>query len=170
MAKTPTKKETKKITPGEESLKNKPHEMFCQLYAGVASKNFFGNATQSYLQALGGQLKINEFEEKKLTLNMETDLGDILKIEGQIQTIRNSARTQASTMLTNLNIKARCDYLTNRFLDPDNADREMGWVIAQREHIPSKVAAYTAIAKVKNRLSSKLEGEFIFKWEGDEDE
>ncbi len=169
MAKLPTTKDKKaKEIPGEKPIaKNKTQEFFCQLYAGVATKNFFGNATQSYLQAYGGQKEINDIEERLLTMDQEKDLGEIMKLQGRIETIKHSARSAAALLLTNISISARCDYLVNRFLDPEMADREMGYVIGQREELHAKVAAYNAVAKVKNRISNKLEGEFIFRWEDD---
>lgn len=172
MAKTPTKTENKKVVvPGSVALKNKNQEQFCQFYAGIATRNFFGNATQSYLQTFGGQEQINALEEKKLTLDpgSETGIGEMLKIEAKVASIKNSAKSAASYLLTNVDVSLRCNWLTNRFIDPEMADREMGFVIGQREDLRAKVSAYTAVAKVKNRLSNKLEGEFIFKWESDDE-
>lgn len=172
MAKTPTKKDKKIVIPGSLPLENKKREQFCQFYAGIATRNFFGNATQSYLQTFGGQDEINKLEEKKLTINPDDDNGikEMLSIEAKVASIKNTSKSAASRMLTDVDVFTRCNWLTNRFIDPEMMDREMGYVIGQREDLRSKVSAYTAVAKVKGRLSSKLEGDFVFKWQGDEEE
>ena len=156
-----------KETLGEKLLSKPKQELFCQIYAGVTTKNLFGNATQSYLQSHGGQREIDELEKKIPTRNTDEETRVMTEAQKRITSIKNAARANAARLIANDSISARCGYLINRFLDPEIADREMAYVIAQREDLHAKVSAYTAVAKVKNRLNNKLQGEFIFKWEED---
>lgn len=154
----------KKIEDGTKPLKNPRHELFCQLYAGISSKNYFGNGTQSYLHAFGNEEKIAKLEIEvamcESQRGKDPDTGKSYRVLAalkklEIKKIEKIAGVQATQLLVNLSIRARTDYLLDRFLDPEISDREMGYVISQRRDLQSKVAAYLAVAKVKNRLNEK---------------
>lgn len=163
-----------KLQPGEAELKNPKHELFCTLYAGLASKRYFGNATQCYLHVYGGEERLaeldNEIDDTWDSGDPETtNLRRHLKTEKR--SIENSAAASSSRLLMDVKISLRCDWLLDQFLTDAKADREMAYVITQREDLMSKVAAYREVAKVKERIrgAGALQGEFTFAWEGDED-
>lgn len=187
-----------KVVDGSKVLKNKRHELFCQLYSGLTSQIFFNNATRSYLYVYGGQERINEIEDsiiiaapkRGVVLENEADELPVLprkldieegkttwrQVEQALRLDRrgvyNVANVEGSRLLVNPSILARCNYLLDRYTDPELADREMAWVIAQRHDIRSKVAAYEAVNKAKGRLSDRMPNKLVITWDdaGDDSE
>lgn len=161
---------TKKVKlPGEEKLKNEKHELFSYLYSG-APGYYFGNATRCYLYAFGKEDEIAKLVEKIDATWEKGTSGDNdrRRLKGQIKTMENSARSLGTRLLANVSIQNRTNFLLDRFLTDNFADREMAFVITQRDDLRSKVAAYQAVAKVKERIrgAGAITGEFSFEWEG----
>lgn len=163
-----------KLQPGEAELKNAKHELFCMLYAGMASKKYFGNATQCYLHVYGG-------EEELLTIQDEIDetfesgdpetINERRRLKSRKKQVEHSANVSGTRLLVNASVRKRAEWLLDQALSDSESDREMAYVIRQRDDLMSKVAAYREVAKVKERIrgAGALQGEFTFAWEGDED-
>jgi len=158
--------------PGETKLKDPKHELFCILYAGVASGYYFGNATRCYLHAYGKEKEIEELEKKIETTHHKGKQGDNERREhkGRIKSIERAAQSASARLLSSAIVSNRANYLLDRYLSDDYADREMAFVISQRVDLMAKVAAYREVAKVKERVrgAGAISGEFSFEWEGDE--
>lgn len=167
------KKTKVKLLPGQAELKNVKHELFCWLYSGYHNKNLFGNGTQSYMQAYGYNAKIITLEAEKEKIYNSKEEGKTSKIDGiksQIKALENGARSSSSDLLAKPNIRARVDYLIDSYIDHSYTDRELQYVILQRFDLNSKVSAIKEYNRLKDRGSAgKLEGNFSFSWEGDDD-
>ena len=161
------------VLPGEPKLKNAKHELFSVLYAGVASGYYFGNGTRCYLHAFGREKEIEDLQEQiEKTYEMPGKTGDNKRrtLKSRIKSIENSARSYGAQLLANISVANRTNYLLDRYLSDDYADREMAFVISQRDDLMAKVAAYREGAKVKERVrgANALSGEFTFTWDKDE--
>jgi hypothetical protein len=169
----------KKEFDRSQPLDNKNRELFCRLYAGNRSGKIFGNATLSYMTAFGYADEVEKNSERMLILNEkgsaawkkgDKDSHKKLKkefktLEDRNKSLKKSAASLGEKLLRNTEINERIDYLFDQYLEPDAMDREMAKVIAQDDDLMSKVAAYDKVAKVRGRLSGKLEGELIVKWQ-----
>lgn len=188
-------KETVEKKKGQNVLKNKRHELFCQLYVGLSARTYFNNATRCYLYAYGGEERINDIEETlsvvvgKRGLVLEGELEELPVLPKRLDIVEgktswravesalkadkkstyNVANSEGTKLLVKPSIFERCNYLLDRFLDEDFAEREMAWVIAQRFDIRSKVSAFEAISKAKGRLNDKIPSKVSFSWEEEEE-
>lgn len=111
----------------EERL-NPKQELFCQLYA--KSRESFGNGALSYANAYG--------------------------IDIANKPSYDTARTSASTLLTNPNILLRIKTLLGDITDQE-VDEELAFVIRQSYELPSKVAAIREWNKLKSRITEKMD-------------
>jgi hypothetical protein len=109
---------------------NQKQEKFCQLYASEVE--FFGNGTQSYIEAYG--------------------------IDTSKPGAYNGARASASELLTKPNILKRIDELLEvDGLNDQAVDKELAFVILQKADLGSKVAAIREYNKLKTRVITKLD-------------
>lgn len=91
--------------------------------------------------------------------------------EARIKSMEHTANTEGNSLLARPNIRQRVDYLLEQYIDNEHTDKELQYVIMQRFDLQSKVAAIREFNRLKDRGSSgKLEGQFTFSWEGDEEE
>lgn len=122
----------------------------------------------SYLEAYGGQEEIDKIEQQlALIPELARTFEERAPLIARIKQIKTTANSNGSRLLTKAEIRGRCDALLDKVLDPEIMDREMAWTITQRFDIPSKVAAYREVAKVKGRINDKLQGEIKVVWGGD---
>lgn len=112
----------------KDSALNPQQELFCQLYA--RSREFFGNAVQSYCAAYG--------------------------IDANDKNANHGARSSAYRLLTNADILKRVDQLLGD-LTEEQVDQELAFVIRQNYELPSKVAAIREWNKVKGRIIEKID-------------
>lgn len=162
----------KQLLSGEAKIKNERQELFAVLYAGIATKHYFGNGRQCYLHAYGGEERLYEIEEKIARTFDGGKLGETerRKLKSEKRSIENTATVNASRLLMNANVARRVAYLFDRYLSDDYMDREMAYVIGQRDELIPKVAAYREVAKVKERIrgAGALTGSFEFGWMDDD--
>ena len=177
-------KSKKAPEPGSVELKNKNHELFCRLYAGNKFGKLFGNATRSYKAAFAFDDEIEKnieklvvLEEKKSMLWKKGEREEHAKVKKEVdalyarnKSLEKSAATLGERLLRKVEILERIDFLFDQYLDPAMADREMAFVIAQRDDLMSKVSAYDKVMKVRGRINDKLSGELVVKWEDDEED
>ncbi len=114
----------------EKEIKLNPkQEKFCQLYA--TEKEFFGNGTQSYIEAYDpDQSKPNWYK---------------------------TARSRASELLTSPNVLARINELLDLTLNDQHVDKQLALVITQNADYSSKVAAIREYNKLKQRITEKVD-------------
>lgn len=133
LAEQPKKPEPKKTTKKKEKVEpslNPKQELFCQLYA--TNRDMFGNGVEAYAEAYD------------LDMSKGPDY--------------NTARTNASRLLTNANILKRIDELLE--LGPLNnttVDKQLAFVITQNADLSSKVAAIREYNKLKARITEKID-------------
>lgn len=122
-------KELQKIQDTDKTL-NAKQEFFCELYA--SDKEFFGNGVEAYMEAY------------------DLHSGDPKDY--------NTARTNASRLLTNANILKRIDELLH--LGPLNTsfvDKQLAFVITQNADLGSKVSAIREYNKLEQRITEKID-------------
>lgn len=115
-------------------------ERFCRVY--TSATEFFGNGTQSYIEAFDVQIvrgtreKMEKGKRKKMTYE--------------------SVRTEASKLLTNLDILARCDELLEEggFNDVF-VDKQLKFLMTQNADPRVKLGAIQEFNKLKQRIHEK---------------
>jgi hypothetical protein len=113
-------------------------EGFCKLYA--SDRQFFGNGTQSYMEAFDVQL----YQGKKPNT------------AGNWMTYM-SVRDAASTLLTNTHILRRINEIfEGRGLNDTFVDKQLELVLTQNADMPSKVRAIAEYNKLKSRITQKI--------------
>ena len=122
---------------------NPNQKMFCEYYAG-GSNEYFGNAVWAYILAY--KIPIRLIDYSKLTDEERSDY--------------DSAKVTASELLTNLNIKNRCNELVDALIKDEIVDRELAKVIMQNDELSSKVSAIKEYNAVRKRVEpNKVEVE-----------
>lgn len=157
--------------PGEEKLANAKWELFAHLYSGHHNSQLFGNGTQCYSLAYGYTDKIAAAQEMIEELTSKGEAGYTVKVKAQeasIRRMRNLCSVEAARLLVNPRIRNRCDWLLENMISSDFADRELQFVIAQRQDLQAKVQAIKEHNRVKQRVSDKVEGELVVRWEDPE--
>lgn len=105
-------------------------ELFCTLYA--TDKEFFGNGTESYIEAYN------------------IDLSRKGAYAG--------ARASASRLLTNANILKRIDKLLEAgVLNDQFVDKQIAFLIAQNAELGTKLGAIKEYNALKKRITKKLD-------------
>ncbi|MEX0686799.1 MAG: terminase small subunit [Balneolales bacterium] len=113
-------------------LENLKQEKFCQLYV---SEEFFGNGVQSYIQAY----------------DIEIDKPGAY----------NTARANASRLLTNANIKQRInDLIEEAGLNDAFVDKQLLFLLTQHTDFKSKLGAIKEYNRVKGRTSEAYKEPF----------
>lgn len=159
---------------GSIRLKDPKWELFAYLYCGFHNGHLFGNGTACYLEAYGYTKKITENEEKiaKALRDREKGFSVVVgKLEQEIKKWKNSARASGCQLLARPSVRQRCDFLLSELCDPTVADRELTFVMVQRDNLEAKVSAIREYNRVKARVKPEnLEGDFTFHWADDEEE
>jgi len=165
------KRNKQKAEPGAEALKNPKWELFTHLYSGHHNSQLFGNGTQCYSLAFGYTERIVKAQEIIEDLNIKREAGYTVKVKAQeaaIRRMKNTCAVEAARILINPKIRTRCDWLLRSTISTDFSDQELQYVIAQRHDLTSKVQAIKEHNRVKQRVSDKIEGELVVRWEDPE--
>lgn len=118
---------------GKTKWLNPKQEKFCQLYVNW-TREFFGNWTQCYIEAY------------------EPNTSKPARYK--------TARSTASTMLTNVNLINRINELLEEWwLNDQNIDKQLLFIISQYSDLWNKLWAIKEYNKLKNRIESKLKVE-----------
>ncbi|MEI6093515.1 MAG: terminase small subunit [bacterium] len=99
-------------------------ERFCQLF--VTGEEFLGNGTKSYAEAYGIEQEGNWYK---------------------------TCAAAASRLLRGVKIANRISEMLNLVMNDQTVDNELGYVIAQKADLNSKVAAIREYNKLKKRVS-----------------
>lgn len=147
--KAPQKGKVNKLTPRDE--------LFCRLY--TQNSSLFGNGTKCYAQAFdydlesmsreavyeeGGNDEDEEFPAQRKKIQ-DSEYDRSCKICG----------VQASKLLANARINDRINELLLQMFTENMADREMSYVMLQREDLGAKMAATREFNKLKGRIIDK---------------
>ena len=109
---------------------NPKQEYFCELYA--TNREFFGNGVQAYMEAYG--------------------------IDASNPGAVKSARTMASTLLTNVNILARIrEKMDTATLNDEFVDKELSFIIEQDADMGTKMRGIAEYNKLKTRITDKID-------------
>ncbi|MES2416276.1 MAG: terminase small subunit [Patescibacteria group bacterium] len=107
---------------------NTKQELFCKLYSGP--REFFGNATQSYIEAYKPDQKPKNWYK--------------------------SAQASASRLLSNVIISERIKELFEELgLTDKMVDTELAFVIIQRKDLGAKIRAIAEYNKIRQRIEIK---------------
>ena len=132
MAKKTKRKSAKKKSAGEKL--NPLQRKFCKLYA--SDREFFGNGVQAYAKAYN------------------IDITTKVKY--------NTARTNASRLLTNANILAYIDKLLDLSLNKAHVDKQLAFLITQNANYSVKMAAIREFNALRKRVIEKKERPVTF--------
>lgn len=148
---------------GATPLPNVKHELFCKLYASNTTPSFFGNGKRCYIFAFGRQQEYDDLQADLIGADTRTGRGKKKKlnehdrVKRKIESLERSCASQASTLLTNPNILARCTRLMDELIEDKVVDRELAFVIQQRDDLSIKVQAIIHYDKKRGRLQEKQE-------------
>ena len=134
------------------------HELFCVLYTSHTTPNFFGNGQNSYAFAYGHQKKLDELRATLETARAPQRRESMKKIKS-IEAVCRSGATEA---LIRPYMEKRCDWLMDQMFTAEFMDRELLFVIKQRRDLQSKVRAWEQAAKLKQRISEKVDIKHTF--------
>jgi hypothetical protein len=167
-------KGTKEKKLGETKLAQPKWELFAHLYSGQHNMKLFGNGTQCYSIAYGYTEKIEAKRGEIEDLLKTTPAGYTVKVETLNLEIRRMERlcsVEATRLLVNPSIRARCDFLLSSKISHEFSDRELQYTIAQRADLNSKVQAIKEYNRLHKRAADgRLDGEFTFRWEDEKEE
>ena len=127
-------------------------EEFCQLYAGGGE--FTGNGVWSYVIAY--------------KLQKEVPLISYSSLNKEQEKAYQSAKANASELLTIPNIKDRCNELLDLLIKNETVDRELVRVIMQNNELSAKVSAIKEYNQLKNRIKKSGDDEdhpFVLAWQ-----
>lgn len=163
------KKSTQKTLPGLEydgstRLPDLKQELFCELYTSNTTPRFFGHGQNCYTFAYGFQDKLDELKVKIIGADTRRGRGKKRKVitayelvEREIQKIEAVCRSSGARLLTYVNISARCNFLMDKLIDNKIVDRELAFVIQQRNDLSSKTQAIVHYDKKKGRFVEQSE-------------
>lgn len=152
MAKKPQKEKPR--TDGSITFKDPKWELFCWLYVGYHSRSLFGNGTQCYLEAYGGNKEIEELDDEIVSLRELKEKGytaEVARCEARILSLQRTAKTNGNRLLSKAVISKRCDFLLRSLCNNEFMDQELSYVAGQRHDLASKVAAIREYNSMKNR-------------------
>jgi hypothetical protein len=156
-----------------DKLKLLKQRLFVRYYTGsLGDPECFGNATRSYMRAYGYWDKLMDIEDKigdfPMSEREETfTVGDktetvinpkYKKLLDQKQKWHRTCEVHGSRLMSDGEVYAACQDEFLRVHDDDSlVDTELGWLIRQREHPQTKVAAIRELNKKKGRIIDKLD-------------
>lgn len=150
---------------GSKPLKDPMQEFFCELFTTNTLPSFWGNGGNCYAFAYGYTEKINQLREGiKGTKKMRKGKSKI-DCEREIQKIENTVRACASRLLTNANVKLRNGFLLDTLATNTIVDRELVYMIQQRDNFEVKMGAIQhhdkRMERIRERVNIKHEFEPI---------
>lgn len=154
------KPEATEVRAGSVPLVNERHEVFCRLYAGLHGMNFFAHGTRCYVQAFGYNDQIADLRKKVDQIAQKRERGYTTKIQMLLLRVKAKekiAQVEASGLLSKPIISERVDFLMENMFDDNFADRELGFVMGQRNDLPSKVSAIRHYDDKKGRITKHMD-------------
>lgn len=156
---------------GEERLKNPKEELFCWLYAGYNNRDIFGNGSRCYILVYYGDAieKLGKEIDQLIEKRPQGYTSAVEAKQHRIKSMEGSSRNLSSRMVAKVHISRRIDFLLDQLISDETMDRELAFTALQRYDLNSKVQAIREHNRLKDRgAAGRLEGTFIFGWEGEE--
>lgn len=161
---------------GSKPLKDPKQEFFCELFTTNTAFQYWGHGQNSYEFAYGYTQRIEEIEDKI------TSLGDLMRLpktkrkgkslaelqrEGEllgreIVKLRRTCQTSASRLLLNAMVKARCNHLIDQLAEFKIVDRELLYMIQQRDDLDVKARAIEHHDKRAERVRDRIKLDATF--------
>lgn len=156
---------------GKTPLPDPKQEFFCVLFTTNTLPGFWGNGQNSYEFAYGHNERIEKIEDEIDAL-MRLIVGPKSKRKGksmaqlkreidekklQIAKIHKVCRASAPRLLAQVSIKLRCGHLLDNLATHTIVDRELVYVIQQRENMDVKMRAIEHHDKREQRIRDKVD-------------
>lgn len=156
---------------GDTPLPDPKWELFCMVYTTNTMREYWAHAQNSYLLAWGREPEIHKLEDQidhcrtlmggkkrdrrgKSIAELERE---IVALNSKIKSITRAAASCASDMLTKPHVKARVAYLLDKLATNLIVDRELTYMIQQRDNLDIKMSAIEHYNKVQQRLRERVD-------------
>lgn len=156
---------------GKTPLMDAQQELFCILFTTNTLPNFWGNGQNSYAFAYGHDKRIEDIDEEILSIK-ELMTGKKSKRKGkslaslareieekglQKRRILKVCRSAAPRLLSSVSVKVRCGYLLDQLTSFSIVDRELVYVIQQRDNLDVKMRGIEHHDKRQQRIREKVD-------------
>lgn len=158
----PNKRRTQEEYDGKTPLDHPEQELFCILYTTNTLPVFWGNGQNSYAFAYGYDKKIDDIKALLNGPAKNRKGKSKIFLSDQIQKHHNTCRVSAVRLLTNVNAKRRCGYLLDQLGTNLIVDRELVYVMQQREDLDVKMRAIEHHDKREQRIREKVDIKHAF--------
>lgn len=159
------KKEKKTVDKKQREL-NLKRELFCQLY--VNNRELFGNATKCYAEAYQYELDMLSTERPatkyKTIKEVDQETGEVMETEvacewgkSEYELAINVCAVEGARLLRSDQVNAKVDELLLALSTEDVVDKELMWIMAQREELTPKLGAIKEFNAVRGRVKQKVE-------------
>jgi hypothetical protein len=156
---------------GSTPLRDPQQELFCIIFSSNTLPKYWGNGQNSYAFAYGHSEKIDKIEEEVDALQELIGLPkkqrkgkSIAELERainskrfKIQSIYRACAASAARLLVRGNIKIRCGALLDKLATHVIVDRELTWLIQQRDNVDIKLGAIAHHDKREQRIREKID-------------
>lgn len=142
---------------GSTPLSDPMQEFFCELFTTNTLPHFWGRAGHCYEFAYGHADKIEKLQEGINGTKKMRGGKSKLECQREIVRIQNICRSSASRLITQPKIKARNGYLLDQLATNIIVDRELVYMIQQRENFDVKMSAIQHHDKRMQRIREKVD-------------
>lgn len=156
---------------GSTPLPDPKQELFCDIFTTNTLPRFWANGQHSYEFAYGYTDRIQKVEDeideiRKLTLQPKSKrkgkslAGLMREIEAkkeEIKKMNNTCRACAPVLLARPSIKKRCGYLLDKLATHLIVDRELTYLIQQRDDNTVKMSAIAHHDKREQRIRERID-------------
>lgn len=150
-------KEQKPPYDGSTPLDDSKQEFFCELFTTNTLPNFWGNGGNSYSFAYGHAERITELRMGINGTKKDRKGKSKVECEREIARIENTVRACASRLLTSAKVKLRNGYLLDQLATNTIVDRELVYMIQQRDNFEVKMEAIQHHDKRMQRIREKVD-------------
>lgn len=156
--KTPAKpRATPNEYDGSTPLAEPKQEFFCELFTTNTLPAFWGNGGYAYEFAYGHTERITKLEAGINGTKKMREGKTKVDCEREITQIHATCRSAASRLLTNYNIKLRVGHLLDSLALHTIVDRELIYLIQQREDNAVKMSAIAHHDKRTQRIRERVD-------------
>lgn len=156
-AAAPTPPEEKAVYDGSVPLDDPKQEFFCELFTTNTLPAFWGIGGKCYEFAYGYTDRIVELERQIAGTKKDRKGKSKVDCQREIDKIDATCRACASRLLTNANVKRRNGHLLDTLATNTIVDRELVYLIQQRQDNEMKFAAIQHHDKRTERIREKID-------------
>lgn len=156
---------------GKTPMPDPRQELFCVLFTTNTLPNFWAHGQNSYSFAYGhdtrieaiqieidGLVRLSTVSKSKRKGKSIAQIGrEIQEKESNIESIRRGCRASAPRLLADASIKIRCGHLLDQLAVHMIVDRELVYLIQQRQDLTVKVRAIEHHDKREQRVRDKVD-------------